>query len=101
MNTPRADSAAEDGFVPWPREIPAEWIRRAHPAILMVSALVLYHQFAPLPASPTGYLTELFVLSTAFSLLSARNRARAARAGERASPENGGSGKGNTEHPLT
>ncbi|MBD8043838.1 hypothetical protein H9638_08420 [Arthrobacter sp. Sa2BUA2] len=73
----RADAAAEEGFYPWPREIPAEWIRRAQPAILMVSALVLYHQFAPLPASPMGYVSEFFILSTAFSFLSARGRRKA------------------------
>lgn len=81
MLSSRADSAAEEGFYPWPREIPSEWVRRAQPAILMVSALVLYHQFAPLPASPMGYVSELFVLSTAFSFLSARGRRKASQPG--------------------
>ncbi|WP_312181187.1 hypothetical protein [Arthrobacter sp.] len=89
MNTSRADTVAEDGFFPWPREIPAEWIRRAHPAILMVSALVLYHQFAPLPASPMGYVSELFILSTAFSMLSARGRRRSAQAKGPTAPQAG------------
>ena len=89
MNTSRADTVAEDGFIPWPREIPAEWIRRMHPAILMVSALVLYHQFAPLPASPMGYISELFVLSTAFSMLSARGRRRSTAAKGPAAPGTG------------
>ena len=79
MLTSRADAAAKEDFYPWPREIPAEWIRRAQPAILMVSALVLYHQFAPLPASPMGYVSEFFILSTAFSFLSARGRKKASQ----------------------
>ncbi|UPO78129.1 hypothetical protein [Arthrobacter sp. Helios] len=86
MLSSRADSAAEEGFYPWPREIPSEWVRRAQPAILMVSALVLYHQFAPLPASPMGYVSELFVLSTAFSFLSARGRRNASQPGGPAKP---------------
>ena len=89
MKTNRADIAAEEGFFPWPREVPAEWILRAHPAILMVSALVLYHQFAPLPASPLGYVSELFVLSTAFSMLSARSRKKSQRATGPVAPESG------------
>ncbi|MFJ7750857.1 hypothetical protein ACIQXM_12985 [Arthrobacter sp. NPDC097144] len=80
MKNSRADTAAEEGFFPWPREIPAEWILRLHPLILMVSALVLYHQFAPLPAGPLGFVSEFFVLSTAFSMLSARSRKRTQKA---------------------
>ncbi|WP_104103303.1 hypothetical protein [Arthrobacter sp. 08Y14] len=76
MKISRADTAADEGFFPWPREVPAEWILRAHPIILMVSALVLFHQFAPLPASPMGFISEFFVLSTAFSMLSSRSRRR-------------------------
>lgn len=89
MKTSRADSVAEEGFFPWPREVPTEWILRAHPAILMVSALVLYHQFVPLPGSPMGLVSELFVLSTAFSMLAARSRRKNAGAGNPAGPGNG------------
>ncbi|WAP50709.1 hypothetical protein OL239_11810 [Arthrobacter sp. ATA002] len=67
--------------------MPTEWLLRAHPAILMVSALVLYHQFVPLPASPMGLVSELFVLSTAFSLLSGRGR----KASKTRGPAAGGS----------
>ena len=89
MKKSRADTAAEEGFYPWPREVPAEWILRLHPLILMVSALVLFHQFAPLPASPMGFVSEFFVLSTAFSMLSARSRKKAQNAGEPAGPQDG------------
>ena len=89
MKTSRADTAAEEGFFAWPREIPAEWILRAHPAILMVSALVLFHQFAPLPSSPMGFVSEFFVLSTAFSMLSAGSRKKSQQATGPASPGDG------------
>ena len=90
MKTSRADTAAEEGFFPWPREIPAAWILRAHPAILMVSALVLYHQFAPLPSSPMGFVSEFFVLSTAFSMLSSRGRKKSQKATGPAASQEGG-----------
>lgn len=89
MKTSRADTAAEEGFFPWPREVPAEWILRAHPIILMVSALVLFHQFAPLPSSPMGFVSEFFVLSTAFSMLSSRNRKRNQNARGPEAPQSG------------
>lgn len=91
MKTNRADTVAEDGFFPWPREVPTEWIMKAHPAILMASALVLFHQFAPLPASPMGFVSEIFVLSTAFSMLNARGRKKQ----QKASP----AGPGTTPDP--
>lgn len=91
MKRSRADTAAEEGFFPWPREVPAEWILRAHPIILMISALVLYHQFAPLPSSPMGYVSEFFILSTAFSMLSTRSRKKTQKAngtgGHQSGPE--------------
>ncbi|MDN3481937.1 hypothetical protein QMA10_08365 [Arthrobacter sp. APC 3897] len=89
MKTSRADTAADEGFFPWPREVPREWILRAHPIILMVSALVLFHQFAPLPSSPMGLVSEFFVLSTAFSLLSARGRKKTQNAGGPDGPQSG------------
>lgn len=89
MKTSRADTAADEGFFPWPREVPAEWILRAHPIILMVSALVLFHQFAPLPASPMGFVSEVFVLSTAFSMLAGRNRKKPQRTSPQTHPQDG------------
>ena len=74
MKTNRADTATQEAFFPWPREVPTAWILRAHPAILMISALVLYHQFAPLPAGPMGLVSEVFIISTAYSMLASRGR---------------------------
>ena len=81
MKTNRADTAADEAFFPWPREVPQEWILKAHPVILAVSALVLYHQFAPLPASPLGFVSEIFVLSTAYSMLAGKGRRKPRNAG--------------------
>ena len=81
MKTNRADTAADEGFYPWPREVPQEWILKAHPVILAVSALVLYHQFAPLPASPLGFVSEIFVLTTAYSMLAGKGRRKPRNAG--------------------
>jgi hypothetical protein len=86
MKTNRADTATEDGFFPWPKEVPQEWILRAHPVILAASALVLYHQFAPLPASPMGFVSEIFVLSTAYSMLAGRGRKKQKQANPSAGP---------------
>lgn len=88
MKTSRADTAAEEGFFPWPREVPAAWILKAHPVILAVSALVLFHQFAPLPASPMGYVSEIFVLSTAYSMLAGKGRRKPKPASPRTDPQN-------------
>lgn len=85
MKTQRADTVYEEGFFPWPRQVPAAWILKAHPVILSVAALVLYHQFAPLPESPFGFMTEIFVLTTAYSLLAGRGRKKP----KQASPDAG------------
>ena len=89
MKTNRADTAADEAFFPWPREVPQEWILKAHPVILAVSALVLYHQFAPLPASPLGFVSEIFVLSTAYSMLAGKGRRKPRNAGPADGPADG------------
>lgn len=94
MKTNPADTAADEGFFPWPREVPQEWILKAHPVILAVSALVLYHQFAPLPASPLGFLSEIFILSTGYSMLAGKGRKKPRNAGPAA-------GSGNPQDPGT
>ncbi|MBP3042956.1 hypothetical protein KKR91_08055 [Arthrobacter jiangjiafuii] len=88
MKTNRADTATEDGFFPWPREVPEEWLLKAHPVILAVSALVLYHQFAPLPDSPLGYVSEIFVLTTAYSMLAGKGRKKPKDNSPQTDPQN-------------